>query len=70
LGGKKSKIMNKTINFLTPSSSPITMEAAQTCNVIIENVEPETEWNIEVIGTNGERTIIPFLGERPKREER
>jgi hypothetical protein len=62
--------MDKTISFLDPESNPITEGATQGCNVIIEGVEPSTEWTIEVIGTNGERTRIDFLGERPKREER
>lgn len=41
------------------------MEAAQKCNVVIEGVEPRTEWKIEVISKDGEqtiRTIIDFVG--------
>lgn len=54
--------MDKTINFLTPSSSPLTMEALQTCNVIIEGVEPTTEWNICVRDVDGVETVIRFIG--------
>jgi hypothetical protein len=54
--------MNKTINFLDPESSPVTVDASQTCNVIIEGVEPETEWNISVRDVDGAETVIRFIG--------
>lgn len=62
--------MNKTIEFLDPDISPVTVEASQGCNVIIRGIEPDKGWSITVIGVDGEQVTIDFIGERPKREER
>lgn len=57
--------MNKKIEFLALDSSPEVVEATQGCHVIIHDVEPDTEWSITVVGTNGEQVRIDFIGGRP-----